>query len=130
MPTNGFSSKPLKVKLLAGEQKATEVSFPCREVVALFQILGLFGDTSSYRKLGLFPAVLPGAGCRFGVCRAKVEIHDVQMPTCAFIPYLGGICNHHIATTPFCTNSSGSPPNLGPPVVPLYPFLGRVPLLK
>ena len=24
MPTNGFSIKPLKVKLLAGEQKATE----------------------------------------------------------------------------------------------------------
>ena len=26
MPTNGFSTKPLKVQLLAGEQKATEVS--------------------------------------------------------------------------------------------------------
>ena len=25
LPTNGFSMKPLKVKLLAGEQKATEV---------------------------------------------------------------------------------------------------------
>ena len=25
MPTNGFSVKPLKVKLLAGEQKATEL---------------------------------------------------------------------------------------------------------
>ena len=24
LPTNGFSTKPLKVKLLAGEQKATE----------------------------------------------------------------------------------------------------------
>ena len=27
MPTNGFSTKPLKVKLLAGEQKATEIWF-------------------------------------------------------------------------------------------------------
>ena len=27
MPTNGFSTKPLKVKLLAGEQKATEHLF-------------------------------------------------------------------------------------------------------
>ena len=30
MPTHGFSTKPLKVKLLAGEQKATEVSKTCR----------------------------------------------------------------------------------------------------
>ena len=28
MPTNGFSIKPLKVKLLAGEQKATEFRPP------------------------------------------------------------------------------------------------------
>ena len=28
MPTNGFCTKPLKVKLLAGEQKATEVIYP------------------------------------------------------------------------------------------------------
>ena len=28
MPTNRFSMKPLKVKLLAGEQKATELYLP------------------------------------------------------------------------------------------------------
>ena len=30
MPTNGFSIKPLKIKLLAGEQKAAEVWFLIR----------------------------------------------------------------------------------------------------
>ena len=28
LPTTGFSMQPLKVKLLAGEQKATEIGFP------------------------------------------------------------------------------------------------------
>ena len=32
MPTNGFSIKPLKVKLFAGEQKATEYRYMLRNV--------------------------------------------------------------------------------------------------
>ena len=40
LPTNGFSIKPLKVKLLAGEQKATEACLFC--IGALnFEFVGL-----------------------------------------------------------------------------------------
>ena len=37
MPTTGFSTKPLKVKLLAGEQKATEISIPGFDVGSIWR---------------------------------------------------------------------------------------------
>ena len=37
MPSDGFSIKPLKVKLLAGEQKATETSSPSNVATASFE---------------------------------------------------------------------------------------------
>ena len=93
MPTNGFSTKPLKVKLLAGEQKATEkrwqllLSF-VRESLGSFQLvprsdrkfLGgaraigrirwvCFGPTSSFQDQFFW-----GGMNRFGDSRLKETI--------------------------------------------------------
>ena len=50
MPTNGFSIKPLKVKLLAGEQKATESCLVC------------FSDPRGIRPLSSPPMACWAAG--------------------------------------------------------------------
>ena len=51
LPTNGFSIKTLKVKLLAGEQKATEMTFrlnPHCDMVSRQAQLGLDKTKCSY----------------------------------------------------------------------------------
>ena len=47
MPTNGFPTKPLKVKLLAGEQKATETN-QSHEVVTC-------DDSAPYNRRHMLP---------------------------------------------------------------------------
>ena len=51
MPANGFSIKPLKVELLAGEQKATEIVF-------VLPYHGLDSLTSKTRQLSWIAASL------------------------------------------------------------------------
>ena len=43
LPTTGFSITPLKVKLLAGEQKATEISLYAPHILTHAQVLFCFG---------------------------------------------------------------------------------------
>ena len=60
LPTNGFCTKPPKVKLLAGEQKATE--FRPSSVLAFAEL----SSTSDWNRfpLGTKPCGLPGSHVR------------------------------------------------------------------
>ena len=64
MPTNGFSIKPLKVKLFAGEQKATECPFCAPQAPA-----SSWTSRCSWRSLGgsawaaVFCAAVAAGGC-------------------------------------------------------------------
>ena len=64
MPTNGFSIKPLKVKLFAGEQKATETGW--------VQVGNLPGSPGVSARNGLRFALLPGGALEV-VPRQRVD---------------------------------------------------------
>ena len=59
LPTNGFSIKPLKVKLLAGEQKATEIQSCIPVATYRFPFEVLLHFLASLRR------TLPGPKAKF-----------------------------------------------------------------
>ena len=58
LPPNGFSTKPLKVKLLAGEQKATETEY-----------LAHRGSLQEADLPGTLRCVMLGGPCQDLICR-------------------------------------------------------------
>ena len=68
MPTNGFSIKPLKVKLLAGEQKATEI------------LIQRPNARSPFHPLPIPRCSRAAAGALRGVLRLGAETHQPGRP--------------------------------------------------
>ena len=75
MPTNGFSIKPLKVKLLAGEQKATEICSD-RSLFVLFRSAATRQITNSGEAIS--PTKLPDLGISSGFATHTVDGCEIQ----------------------------------------------------
>ena len=76
MPTNGFSIKPLKVQLLAGEQKATEKRGPCLVSCGLVgEVLDDPRDSKSIAELHVHRQNVAIHSCvRACICTSRIEL--------------------------------------------------------
>ena len=82
MPTNGFSTKPLKIKLLAGEQTATKLLYVEIIRIYTFWILHMFVFKGVFLKVGV------KGNQRKAIILGRNRYFDTQMPMAGFQRFL------------------------------------------